>query len=419
MTPENYSIARQACRTEAARMFSAIQNVYTTSLSDIRSGTSTDATLFADLLDTPSGQAFANSVGRRSDIELGASLIASERAPSTSERSESSSSDSRAPIPSDPTPNPSGLGCVPIDPYPSIYGPDMSVRLKTAVLNCLIFDTPHSFWSDTASTNQLKSRIDNGPYTWLGRDDWQCTGVPGTDGPHQLAACLKHDVAYGSLIEFYGSSNIRDLDVAWNPRNRAVADSLLALDFMCGVQTGPQGRECVQQASRDHSWSEVIANYTWWYPRMFSFLQKWGLENYLRVSLPVTRLEFDDSAAKPYYVACQVPTIDINGIEQIDERTFIARWTQKASCISGVTYSLTRVVWRTVVGNPPSRSWYNISPVANNATSATFTVIPIVNLDRYPLKEVILDKVLLEPDVEVKYGGGEYWQPINFRFEVP
>ena len=69
-----------------------------------------------------------------------------------------------------------GLGCLPTN----VDGARLTLSNKLLVLNCLVFDTPHSFWvrgdASSREAKQLKREIDSptGRYAWLKRGDWVC-----------------------------------------------------------------------------------------------------------------------------------------------------------------------------------------------------------------------------------------------------
>ena len=100
---------------------------------------------------------------------------------------------------------------------------------KIEILNCLIFNTPRSFWvtqsTKTVSTNDLASAIDM-RYRFLGYGDWTCThAVPNLPEHPFEPSCVKHDVAYASLQKFAGEGDsANERDSAWNPRNKYLAD---------------------------------------------------------------------------------------------------------------------------------------------------------------------------------------------------
>ena len=127
----------------------------------------------------------------------------------------------------------SGVDCL---PYSGRDPVDKQERL--AVLNCLVFNTPHSYW--TSSNSDIKSWIVSGftrrgdnnsmpAQSWLGYKDWVCTDF--LQGP--VVSCKKHDVAYNSLQRFSGKNPENDpggtalggeIDRTWNARNKILAD---------------------------------------------------------------------------------------------------------------------------------------------------------------------------------------------------
>ena len=132
-----------------------------------------------------------------------------------------------------------GLGCL---PQGVSNGADLTLTNKLVVLNCLVFATPHDFWVQgderSRDADRLKDAIDSryGRFAWLDRGDWECTLSP--DGP--VPSCLKHDVAYCGLQKFAGlDANASpaappdgdELDEAWNPRNKALADANFKADI--------------------------------------------------------------------------------------------------------------------------------------------------------------------------------------------
>ena len=213
------------CSATSTAMFSANQSVTRAELAKLKAG----STVYAGLLDTPHGRQFEANVGDASRVRLDAYLIASQSQNGGAQQGAGGQTD---PVP--PTVQPTGLGCVPI-PVPDIYKPGkVTFPLKLAVLNCLVVSTPYSFWTDQTQTDELKGRIDN-HYKCLGRDDWQCTGIWDVlvSNPQ---SCLRHDVAYGSLTKFKDTPSARELDVAWNPRNKFLADELFAIDMACAAR---------------------------------------------------------------------------------------------------------------------------------------------------------------------------------------
>ena len=242
------------CAATSTAMFSANASTTRVELAKLKSGN----TVYAALLDTPHGRLFDANVGDASRVRLDAYLIASQSQNGGAQQGAGGQTD---PVP--PTVQPTGLGCVPI-PVPDIYKPgNVTLPLKLAVLNCLVVSTPYSFWTDQTQTDELKGRIDN-HYTWLGYDsDWGCSPGWLPDSVPNQVSCLRHDVAYGSLVEFVPKSDFGEVDMAWNPRNRFLADELFSIDLACGSNTRNGKNPCERLVRSELSWKELELNIAW------------------------------------------------------------------------------------------------------------------------------------------------------------
>ena len=109
----------------------------------------------------------------------------------------------------------------------------LPLAAKVSALNCLVFDTPHSFWvtqaTKTKTGNDLATAGSPSRYGFLGYGDWTCTLAP--DEPF-LPSCVKHDVAYSSLQKFVGTASQDSRDSTWNARNKFIADAKLFTDLI-------------------------------------------------------------------------------------------------------------------------------------------------------------------------------------------
>ena len=178
-------------RSNPTTMFQTIEQESVTQLNILTAASTT----YAALVRTPRGQDFAANAGSPHPIKLFASVRAG------GSNSVATSNAARSPIGPDPVVERVGLDCL---PYSGTR--PLTHELQVGVVNCLVFDTPHSFWTNNA--NQLKDRIDNrylradgalvGPVDWLGYGDWRCTMA--LQDP--VVSCKKHDVAYDSLQKF-------------------------------------------------------------------------------------------------------------------------------------------------------------------------------------------------------------------------
>lgn len=214
------------CATQALTMFSTLQSVSKSELATLKSNNAD----YTALLNTAHGRAFENDVGNSSIIKLYATLAGSGDSYSIPTPTATPTSAARSVV--DPTPTPvsrEGVNCL----YSGETADTMSERIET--LNCLVFDTPHSFWvtqsSKTKTGNDLAAASDN-RYSFLGYGDWECSRSP--DFAFK-SGCLKHDVSY-SLRTFVGpdilGSSWLDEDAVWNPRNKYLADLKFSTDIL-------------------------------------------------------------------------------------------------------------------------------------------------------------------------------------------
>ena len=283
--------------------------------------------MYAGLLDTTHGRQFEANVGDVGITKLLVYMLAYEppvQAAGAGGTSETPSTIHRA-----------GFDCIPWSGRePS------SVEDKIAVVNCLVFDTPHSFWVDNAT--ELHRRIDNayersngvmvGPLDWLGYGDWECTLW--ADGP--LPTCYKHDVALSSLQKFAGvSSSTEEMDEAWNPRNKHLADAKAKADiekYDCQNSTliaiiSPLA--CVLGAGTG--------------PIHTAGVMHFGM-NKINSPWPVTRHEVEHSERTPRFVACEIPKI---AVIRTDNRkpSFDVSWTYSPGCVSDISVDNYRICW--------------------------------------------------------------------------
>ena len=191
-----------ACSSQATTMFDTYQRVSKEQLTALRTSNSE----YDALLSTELGRSFMENVSAPQLVKRYASYLAPD---STAGAAGSSGAITE-------------FNCVPA------VAPT-SLDAKMDVLNCLIFDTPHSFWetNSTALRDRIRDPVNWSQYSFLsyGPDD-ECTKSP--DGPRY--ACRKHDVVFASLQKFEGIENGSELDQAWNPRNKYLADSKFRRD---------------------------------------------------------------------------------------------------------------------------------------------------------------------------------------------
>ena len=323
-----------ACSSQATAMFGTNQSLSRSKLAGLKSGNPE----YAALLETDYGRYFEANVGDANTLKQIAYLGATTQEPGELEEplyalAGGASGDSGA---REETPAPSviprlgtGLGCLP----EGVDGTPLSLRNKLVVLNCLIFSTPHSFWvrgdRPSREAEQLRSEIDdsNGRFAWLKRGDWSCTKAP--DGP--VPSCLKHDVAYGSLQKFAGQDAVAplvddpdgdELDEAWNPRNKALADAKFKADISkWGCQdpsNAARSTFCLMTRSAMAEWP------------YFS-----GAARINHKGWPVTSRDVRDIDTRPLFITCAEPVVPtVSGLTASRSGdTITASWDFEPGCV--------------------------------------------------------------------------------------
>ena len=224
-----------------------------------------------------------------------------------------------------------GLDCLPQSVSDGAY---LSLANKLVVLNRLVFSTPHDFCvkgeKRERDAEQLRRAIDS-QYTrfaWLDRGDWECTLSP--DGP--IPSCLKHDVAYGGLQEFAGMDantsltappDGTELDEAWNPRNKALADAKFKADIAkwgCQDPTNIARYGICRLSTRGF---------------MAEHVYFWGTARVNHKGWPVTTRDLSSIDELPRFVVCRepvVPTVSGLTVSRLGD-IITANWTLEPGCV--------------------------------------------------------------------------------------
>ncbi len=316
------------CSTQADTMFKAVQRQSRIQLNNLTSGTFTAALLYSGLLETPHGKQFKASVGEPHITKLFIYLLAYE--PPEPATGFEGASDTPTTV------QRAGFDCLPWSGRePS------SVENKIAVVNCLVFDTPHSFWVDNAA--ELHNRIDRsyqrrdgvlvGRLDWLGYGDWECTLW--ADGP--LPTCYKHDVALSSLQKFAGvSSSTEEMDEAWNPRNKHLADAKAMADI--------EKYDC-----QNPTLIAIIFPFACVLPAGTGPLTTAGVMHFgmnkLNSPWPVTVQDIEHAESNPQYIRCTQPAVtSLDEVSHVKESRFRVVWTISRSCTGTSVQHSIRVV---------------------------------------------------------------------------
>ena len=169
-----------ACSSKATMMFGKNQDLHRSKLATLKSGSSANASLYAALLGSPRGSQFEANLADSDTLKRLAYLGATVGVPGTLVEPLYVLPTPGRRIPTMPTVSVvqgPGLDCLPR----GVDGARLTLRNKLLVLNCLVFDTPHSFWvkgdASSREAKQLKREIDSpsGRYAWLKRGDWLCS----------------------------------------------------------------------------------------------------------------------------------------------------------------------------------------------------------------------------------------------------
>ena len=392
------------CSSQATMMFVKNQDLHRSKLATLRSGSSANALQYAALLETPQGSQFGANVGDSHTLKRLAYLGATVGVPGTLVE----------PIYYEPTPGRmaprpplsvvqgTGLDCLPS----GVDGARLTLSNKLLVLNCLVFDTPHSFWvkgdASSREAKQLKREIDSpsGRYAWLKLGDWECSSIAPA-GP--VPSCLKHDVAFASLQKFAGQdadaplANEPDgdeLDEAWNPRNKALADEKLRADirrYGCQDQSGGYAAFVCRTVTRG-----TLAG---------SF--HYGVAEKNHKGWPVTTADIDDFTSNYKFKVCNepvVPTVSGLAVSKSGD-TITASWDFEAGCVSIALADVAfGVEWRVLGLFSSLIEFSDTSSCATNGNRLTCTY----DYSFVPDNTFIVGVSIFVIPVEKKYGGNDY-----------
>ena len=342
-----------ACASKATTMFSTNQDVTRSELAVLKNASST----YAALLESNRWRGFDAYIADAAELRATAILAGTDLSPRMSP-----SGGLIGQVGDDGAHLGIGLNCLDDDE-------DLTLEYKLEVLNCLIFDTPHSFWVKGGGTRVADSLETDPRYKdWLGFDDWRCTFEiesleSAAQGP--VPSCLKHDVAYGTLWRLAGKTASKtELDETWNPRNKALADAKFKADI------SKYGCQDESTAAR-RAVCKVIPRRDW-----LADLYFWGTADYLNSDLgwPVTTSDTSHANSLQQFINCDTPVPSIvpdpltkNG-NSVD-----VTWTYSSGCASGNTVDKYRMCWEILT---PNELGMDIASgtcrnVGGNSTSAT------------------------------------------------
>ena len=384
----------EGCASESGTMFSTNQSVASAELTRLKAGN----TEYAAWLATPQGLLFEANLGDPDELKFISYLGATTFEPGefTTPLYNASSDGGRTtrdgPDEEELPVVGTGLDCL---PQSVSNGADLTLTNKLVVLNCLVFATPHEFWVQgderSRDADRLKDAIDSryGRFAWLDRGDWECTLSP--DGP--VPSCLKHDVAYGGLQKFAGlDANASptappdgdELDEAWNPRNKALADANFKADIAKWGCQDPSN--AAKFGICRLSTSGFMAEHVYF----------WGTARVNHKGWPVTTRDVRHIDGLPRFIVCSEPVVPtVSGLTaSLAGNTITATWTLEQGCVgttlADVSFDVTwfsgshqlptitsNVNTCAATGNEITCSYIFDLPPAEAVTKVSISVVPL------------------------------------------
>ena len=382
------------CATQSNAMFSTNEGEARAKLARLKVGNA----VYAAWLATPQGQLFESNLGDPDELKLVSYLGATTFEPGEFTRPlyKTSSNGGRTtrdgPDEEELPVVGTGLDCL---PQSVSNGADLTLTNKLVVLNCLVFSTAHDYWvqgdDGSRDAERLRRAIDSpsARFAWLDRGDWECTLSP--DGP--VPSCLKHDVAYGGLQEFAGlDANASptdppdgdELDEAWNPRNKALADAKFKADIAKWGCQDPSN--AAKFGICRLSTSGFMAEHVYF----------WGTARVNHKGWPVTTRDLRHIDGLPRFIVCSEPVVPtVSGLTaSLSGNTITATWTLEQGCVgttlADVSFDVTwfsgshqlptitsNVNTCAATGNEITCSYIFDLPPAEAVTKVSISVVPL------------------------------------------
>ncbi len=292
---------------------------------------------------------------------------------------------------------------------------------KMADLACVALELDFGFWK--SENNFVRMRNESAGWLWADADE--CTLSFDINTP----ACYRHDFAYESLQRFVPSTDdSNDLDEAWNPRNKYLAD----LEFLEDLE--------------EHG-CEFDLNRGWWlfndfisfenssvhptefsYPRalvclvlnrlqaegLVALIYHWSVNKFNHKGWVITKQEVAHAENNREFVPCipPVPKDMVYSHTQDGSFNISVEWDNEESCVDGVEIARHEYKWKVVTGlGDDEFHSENDDGVSGNTRSDEWSV-PATH--RPSMRSVQLSEVRVVPrDIEHGnlFGGGAYPVP--------
>jgi hypothetical protein len=396
-TGELKRVIEQHCLNEERILFAAIESQSKSALADMKARNAE----YAALLDTPHGADFEAAVGDAYVIKRYISLLtaASPNQPIDDSGAPPSAGASGAS-------GPTGLGCI------ALSGGKTPTTLqgKLDVLNCLVFDTDYDFWISQPRKKEDSALYRDKKYRdFLGFEKWDCSTW--ADGP--LAACLRHDVAWGSLRKFIGGTEFKmrkgllgtvlfeisaddTIDETWNPRNKYLADEQFYADI--------QAKGCVNRTSGLVPWAWCGVNRVGQ-----AFTMQFGVRKINGKSWPYTYYDLEHINSNYKFTEYRIPSVVVDRVWKSGD-LYNVSWSYSSGTVGAARVAKYRLCWDlgSVFGE-------YCPTVSGNATSYSFKPLKIIRSSVKSFKSIEIS-----PERRMLgYFDDVYYPPLEVNREYP
>ena len=275
--------------------------------------------------------------------------------------------------------------CIP-DPDDELpTDPDVDLARKLEVLNCVVLKSPWSFWSWERNALMV---VHSRGWLWSNPDNDHCS--KSFDGPEP--ACFRHDFAFETLQKVVESENDGlDIDAAWNPRNKYLADLVMRRDI--------ERNGCL--AIQDENWLFSTVRHMGCVGTngFTAGLYTWATNKFNSKGWVITPAEVRHAENLRQYTECMPPTID--DIEwsndQNNQWKIYADWPDHSNCHGTVNIKKHKIQWKFEGTDGGS------SQPRNETDSMTRAEITVPTIRQFDLQFVSFNAASVEP-TEIEHG---------------
>ncbi len=317
------ALAFEGCVDETD-ILNTYQTVSVAKLAELTSGTDSTSMKYAAVLNNDVGRSFMTDVGSP-ELVRGFAVFQNPEPASSSDTGSSNTRDVR-----------SG------DPYPTSYShiydcvPDMDpnentpLEMRMEALNC-VYKAPIGFWKENRHDDLIEEDKED---WWLYSANDRCSASLDV----VFYACDKHDIAYETLQRMVPGNSGDDMDEAWNPRNKLLADLIFKDEI------AEQGCDWIDENFPAHE--NFCATYGKEQMANFYFF---GVSEINTNRWPFTQYDFADTFKRDadehrYFTICHPPTIDTVNYGY-DGWNFTATWELENFCVDDLKVGEYKFDW--------------------------------------------------------------------------